>query len=157
MVWHRALDLDALQGRDGDRALHDVQVFDGAAQNGGLLHAIEIHADDEEYPLDRVLVGLEHLGLEQTASLVRAAASRYAALDPDDLDAAEALEEEVEPSYSLGDDDLMAALDRTLAAEPDAFAPEDELPVGDADRTTVDRPGGPAGLLRRWRSALGGR
>ena len=123
-VWNRALDFDALPEATspGDIALRDVLTFHAAVQNGGLVNAIEMHLDDDEFPLARVISGYEYLGLDDVAETITEAQGRFVAAD-DDEEAIEALELEVDPMYEVEDEDLTQALEGRLRKVPEDFDP----------------------------------
>ena len=82
------------------------------------------HAADEEFPLDAIADGYRALGLEATAEAVDRAAAEYeqtAGIGDDDA-WAEA-EERVNEDYRIEEEDIAAAIERTLAQEPELFAP----------------------------------
>ena len=124
-IWNRALEYDRALTAEGDIALRDALTFDGSAQNGGLISAVEMYETDEEFPLDRVIEGFAYLGMPETARLISEARPRIAAaaagtLGPDELDE---LETTRDPQYPVEGEDLEESLQRTLAAKPQAFAP----------------------------------
>ncbi len=66
-VWNRACGLSEPSSARGDLALRAMALFDGVAQNGGFLHAVE-HFSAEE--LDAATEGFGYYGLTESASLV---------------------------------------------------------------------------------------
>lgn len=123
-IWNRALEYDVPVTHPGDLAVRRVLTFHGMVQNGGFWYAVETHAADEEFPLDAVADGYRTLGLESTAEAVDRAAAEYdqTAGVGDDEAWGEA-EERVNDEYRAVDEDISAAIERTLAEEPALFAP----------------------------------
>ncbi|MBB4138429.1 DMP19 family protein [Microbacterium invictum] len=121
-VWNRALDLEspAAAERPGDAALLTVLTFHGLVMNGGLLSAVELHANDPVYPADAVVEAYRFLGLESAAGAIDNAVLEERDLDDD---AKEAAEERIDETYVLEDEDIEQALEVTLTNDPDAFAP----------------------------------
>lgn len=123
-IWNRALEYDWAATRPGDIALRNVLTFDGMVNNGGLWYAIEVHSADEEFPLDAIAEGYRTLGLEATAAAIERAGAEYEqTAGVGDEDAWGEAEERVNAEYGIDGDALWAALERTLAAEPELFAP----------------------------------
>lgn len=121
-LWNRACGFDspALRTHPGDEALHVVLVFHGSVMNGGLLDAVHIYSEDEEYPLPRVRQAYAYLGLEETARAIDQAQREVTELAENDLEDAE---ERINSSYALEDDDLQRAARSSIDRAPDAFAP----------------------------------
>jgi uncharacterized protein (DUF433 family) len=127
-VWNRALDLDTPDDapRPGDAALLTVLTFHGLATNGGLLNAVELHMNDDVYPIDTVVEAYRRLGLEDAAAAIDNAEleqrdlSSGGGLDDDDLADAE---ERIDATYTVEDEDIQAALEVALTNDPDDFAP----------------------------------
>lgn len=125
-IWNRALDDDQTAARPGDIALRNVLTFDGMVRGGGFWYAIEVHAVDEEFPIDAVADGYRTLGLESVASAIERAHDEYEQTYAiGDEDAWADAEERINDEYTLEEDDLADALERTYAQEPEAFAPLD--------------------------------
>ncbi|SDG84464.1 hypothetical protein [Microbacterium sp. 77mftsu3.1] len=125
-IWNRAVDLDEPISLPGDLAVRRVLTFHAAVQGSGFWNAIEAHSADEEFPLDAVAEGYRTLGLEPTAEAVDRAAAEYdetAGIGDDD--AWREAEERVTEEYRIEDEDIAAAVERTLAQEPELFAPTD--------------------------------
>ncbi|WP_065571314.1 hypothetical protein [Microbacterium oleivorans] len=123
-IWNRAVDDDVPATLAGDLAARRVLTFHGTVHNGGFWYAVEVHAADEDFPLDAVADGYRTLGLEPTAEAVDRAAAEYeetAGIGDDD--AWGEAEERVNDEYRLADEDILAAVERTLAHEPELFAP----------------------------------
>ncbi|CAL4859177.1 hypothetical protein [Microbacterium sp. MM2322] len=123
-IWNRALEYDVPVTQPGDLAVRRVLTFHGVVQNAGLWDAIETHAADEEFPLDAIADGYRALGLEATAEAVDRAAAEYeqtAGIGDDD--AWGEAEERVNEDYRIEEEDIAAAIERTLAQEPELFAP----------------------------------
>ncbi len=121
-VWNRALDLESpgAAERPGDAALLTVLTFHGLVMNGGLLAAVEMHANDPVYPSDAVVESYRFFGLESAAGAID-----NAVLEERDLDdeSREEAEERIDETYTLEDEDIEHALETTLRNDPDAFAP----------------------------------
>lgn len=122
IVWNRALDLESpvAADRPGDAALLTVLTFHGLVMNGGLLNAVELHANDPVYPADAVVEAYRFFGLDSAAGAID-----NAVLEERDLDdeGREEAAERIDETYSLEDDDIEHALEVTFANDPDAFAP----------------------------------
>ncbi|MFI8633712.1 hypothetical protein ACIGEP_14070 [Microbacterium sp. NPDC077663] len=125
-IWTRALEYDVPATHAGDLAVRRVLTFHGVVEDSGLWSAVETHAADEEFPLDEVADGYRTLGLEATAEAIDRAAAEYdqTAGVGDDEAWGEA-EERVNEDYRVLDEDITAAIERTLAQEPALFAPTD--------------------------------
>jgi hypothetical protein len=129
-VWNRALDLDTPDDapRPGDAALLTVLTFHGLATNGGLLNAVDLHMNDDVYPIDAVVEAYRRLGLEDAAAAIDNAELEQRDLTrgdgPDDDDLADAAER-IDATYTVDDDDIQAALEVALTNDPDDFAPVD--------------------------------
>ena len=119
-IWERALDYDVELSAPGDVALRDVLTFDGSAQNGGLVDAVESYLQDEEFPLARVVDSYRFLGMDATAALVDGAREQFEAADGDD-ESLEHLELTLDPQYPLDGEDISERLTAKLAADPGAF------------------------------------
>lgn len=121
-VWNRALDLDSPvdAARPGDAALLTVLTFHGLVMNGGLLNAVELHANDPVYPADAVVEAYRYLGLESASGAIDNAVLEERDLDDD---AREAAAERIDATYTLDDEDIEHALEVVLVNDPDAFAP----------------------------------
>lgn len=129
-VWNRALDFDSAEEAPaaGDRALHIVHVFHGAAMNGGLYHAAELHREDENYPIDEVIEAYRFFDLEIAADAIEHAVTEQEELEADededvDDDTIDEAEERINEMYTLEDADVEAALMRMLQSDPESFAP----------------------------------
>ncbi|MFS0866699.1 hypothetical protein AB3M83_05110 [Microbacterium sp. 179-B 1A2 NHS] len=123
-LWNRALDDDWPATRPGDLALRTVLTFDGLVRSGGFWYAVEVHAVDEDFPIDAVADGYRTLGLEAVASAVERAYEEYEQTSAiGDEDAWADAEDRINEEYTLDEDHLTAALERTYAQEPEAFAP----------------------------------
>ncbi|MGV9194534.1 DMP19 family protein [Microbacterium sp. MC2] len=121
-VWNRALDLESPDAaeRPGDAALLTVLTFHGLVMNGGLLAAVELHANDPVYPSDAVVEAYRFFGLESAAGAID-----NAVLEERDLDeeSREEAEQRIDETYTLEDEDIEHALETALRNDPDAFAP----------------------------------
>ncbi len=99
-------------------SLHNV------AMNGGLLHSVEHHSDDE---IARAIAGYRYFGLDDAASVIEWVQREAARVDVNvDLEAAERVEFEADSRYAdvVADDDvLFRRFESRLADEPGAFAP----------------------------------
>ncbi|AZS43216.1 DMP19 family protein [Microbacterium oleivorans] len=125
-IWNRALDFDVPAPLAGDLAVRRALTFHGMVHNGGLWYAIEVHAADEEFPLDAIAEAYRTLGLEATAEAVDRAAAEYEQTTGiGDDDAWAEAEERINEDYRIDDADISAAIERTLAQEPELFAPTD--------------------------------
>ena len=129
-VWNRALDLTSPDEAEaaGDAALHIVHIFHGVAMNGGLYHAVELHRDDEDYPIDSVIEAYRFFGLELAADAIEHATTEQEELEANedddvDEDTLEEAEERINEMYALEDADVETALATALQHDPDAFAP----------------------------------
>lgn len=129
-VWNRALDYDYEGPRaEGDRALYDLLMLDNVAQNGGLLHGIQVLDEDE---LAAAVAGYRWFGLGPLADGIVSIAAAAADIEvdgPDSLDSQSELEERADELFfgEQGSDLLGRAFNRKLADQPDAFA--DPAPV----------------------------
>jgi hypothetical protein len=129
-VWNRALDYDYEGPRaEGDRALYDLLLLDNVAQNGGLLHGIQVLDEDE---LAAAVAGYRWFGLDALADGIVSIATDAADIDVDDpesVDAQSELEERADELFfgEHGSDLLGRAFNKKLADQPDAFA--DPAPV----------------------------
>lgn len=119
-IWNRALEYGVDLTRPGDRHLRTAVTFDGSAENGGLLSAVESHLEDEEFPLAHVVSGLQYFGLTRTAALVVDARDRLRDANDSVL---EELELTLDPRYPVDGEDLSGALEDKLATDPEDFAP----------------------------------
>lgn len=92
--------------------------------NGGVLHPVEFHTDDE---LQLGRAGFRHFGLASAAEALEWVAGRLASIDPDsDLDAAEELEVEAAHRYAEivpSDSVLVERFAGVFKVRPDRFAP----------------------------------
>lgn len=122
-VWNRALDYETEFSTRGDIALRDVLTFHGSVENSGLLNAVESYADDDEFPLPRILGAYRYFGLDAAVALISECTAACRATDDDDVDALERLELHFDPQYSIDDAALTAALAARLATFPDDFEP----------------------------------
>lgn len=123
-IWNRALDFDEPADLAGDLAVRRVLTFHGMVQNGGFWYAIEVHSTDEEFPLDAIADAYRTLGLEATAEAVDRAAAEYdETAGVGDEEAWGEAEERINDEYRVEDEDITAAIERTLAQEPALFAP----------------------------------
>ncbi|MDO5634707.1 MAG: hypothetical protein Q4G34_07535 [Micrococcus sp.] len=121
-AWDRALDYGTPLEEPGDRALRTALTFHGSVANGGLLNAVQMYRDDEEFPLDAAIGAFEYFGLPETARLIQDCDDREEQAQGDE-DTLEALEEEFDPQYALEDDELSEALAVALRERPVDFAP----------------------------------
>lgn len=122
-IWSRALDLDspAAATHPGDAALLTVLTFHGLVMNGGLLNAVELHLNDDVYPVDAVVDAYRFFGLEDAAGAIDNAVLEQRELhDDEDEDDAE---ERIDATYTLDDTDIEDALRVALANDPEVFAP----------------------------------
>lgn len=96
--------------------------FDGAANNGGALHAVDMFEPSE---LDEVVRAFEYFELSGVARLIEDTARRARALADVDLEALEDLELEANESYwsVVADDRLSRAVAVMYSNHPEAFAP----------------------------------
>jgi len=125
-IWNRAVDFDIAATLAGDLAARRVLTFHGMVQNGGFWYAIEVHSTDDEFPLNAIADGYRTLGLEATAEAVDRAASEYdETAGIGDEEAWGEAEERVNGEYRIEDEDILAAIERTHAQEPELFAPTD--------------------------------
>ncbi|MFJ6678747.1 hypothetical protein ACIQLK_06415 [Microbacterium sp. NPDC091382] len=125
-IWNRAVDLDEPISLPGDLAVRRVLTFHATVQGSGFWNAIDAHSAEEDFPLDLVAEGYRTLGLEPTAEAVDRAAAEYEeTAGIGDEDAWNEAEERVDDEYRIEDDDILAAIGRTLAQEPELFAPID--------------------------------
>ena len=114
-VWNRACGLGEASSALGDRALRAIVLFDGVAQNGGLLHAIQ-HFDTEE--LDEVTAGFAYFELSEVGPLLAdARAADVSALSDDQWNEFDRRYWAVAPA-----DALWAAFTDKLSQQPDDFA-----------------------------------
>jgi hypothetical protein len=125
VVWNRATRLiERGPGTPpGDAALAALLLFHSLAMNGGVLHAHEGLSADQ---LARAVAGYRFFGLTETADLVEQVARRAADLDPDDFDAAEALELEGDERYNAlvpRDETVVAAFEAHFRDHPEDYAP----------------------------------
>lgn len=125
-VWNRACDWDVqIDLRPGDVALRDLIRFDGPAANGGPVHAWGVVGDEGTFA---AIAGFRFFELHEAADVLtwlQAAATSFDQDDPENLAAAEALEEEAnERYYAAASYDLIdAAFARVFRQDPAAFAP----------------------------------
>jgi hypothetical protein len=130
-IWNRALDYDSEDPRaEGDRALYDLLMLHNVAQNGGLLHGIQVLEPSE---LTAAVAGYRWFGLDALADVIESVAAEASQIDfdsPSMLPAQEGLEERADSAYfgEQGSDLIDAAFTARLAERPDAFA--DVAPVG---------------------------
>ena len=107
----------------GDAALAAVLLCHGMAVNGGLLHACEGMEPDQRAG---AVAGYRLLGPDAAADAVEDVARQAAALDPDELAAAEELEAEADRRYRAAlpeDDETIAQAFRDhLRRHPEAYA-----------------------------------
>ncbi|GEP49236.1 hypothetical protein FVP74_09220 [Microbacterium saccharophilum] len=126
-IWNRALDLDspAAATHPGDAALLTVLTFHGLVMDGGLLNAVELHMNDDVYPVDAVVDAYRFFGLEDAGGAIDNAVLelRERASDEDGEDDEDAAEERIDATYTLDDTDVEDALRVVLTNDPDAFAP----------------------------------
>lgn len=125
-IWNRALDLDspAAATHPGDAALLTVLTFHGLVTNGGLLNAVELHMNDDVYPVDAVVDAYRFFGLEDAGGAIDNAVLELREIANDDEDEEDA-EERIDATYTLDDTDVEDALRVVLTNDPDAFAPLD--------------------------------
>lgn len=125
-IWNRALEYDVPASLAGELAVRRILTFHGMVENGGFWYAIEVHSADEEFPLDAIAEGYRTLGLESTAAAIDRASAEYdQTAGIGDEDAWAEAEERINDDYRVEEDDIAAALARTLAQEPSLFAPTD--------------------------------
>lgn len=109
----------------GDRALRDVLTFDGTAMRHDLATAVLMHAEDEHFPLDRVLEGLDLLGMHEAATLVRSTAREVRGTTLADLPHSDEEWGSGEPAWdAFSAGGLDAAVERTVETRPELFDPE---------------------------------
>lgn len=125
-IWNRALELDspAAATHPGDAALLTVLTFHGLVMNGGLLNAVEMHMNDDVYPVDAVVDAYRFFGLEDAGGAIDNAVLELREIANDEDDEADA-EERIDATYTLDDTDVEDALRIVLTNDPDAFAPLD--------------------------------
>lgn len=123
-VWNRACDPFTPSTHPGDAALAALLLCHGMAMNGGLLHAVEGLEPDQR---ERAVAGYRLLGLDAAADAVEDVAREAAALDEDDLAAAERLEEEANRRYDAAlpewDETIDRAFREHLRRHPEQYAP----------------------------------
>lgn len=124
-VWNRATQMDAGPNRAaGDIALRALLSVHSLAMNGGLLHSVVNHSQEE---LEEAAAGYRYFGLGDAAEVVESVVRRAAAIDLDvDPDAAERLEAEADDRYAavIPDDSTLAdRFERLFRQRPEAFAP----------------------------------
>ena len=123
-IWDRSTDPDAPTTHPGDAALVAVLLCHGMAMNGGLLHACQGLEPDQR---ERAVAGYRLLGLDAAADAVEDVARQAAALDEDDLAAAERLEEEAGRRYDAAlpewDETIDRAFREHLRRHPEQYAP----------------------------------
>ncbi|MEV7649158.1 hypothetical protein [Arthrobacter sp. NPDC089319] len=130
-IWNRALDYDYKGPRgEGDRALYDLLMLDNVAQNGGLLHGIQVLEPRE---LTAAVAGYRWFGLDALSDGVESVASEASGIDfedPSTLPAQEDLEVRADDIYfgEQGSELFDAAFKEKLAERPDAFS--DAEPFG---------------------------
>jgi hypothetical protein len=112
-VWNRAT-RRSRQGRPGDAALSALLRAHGLVMNGGVLHCIELLADEE---LREAIVGYRYFGVEVDPVFQRAKAAR-----PEEIDE---LESRLAEQYARITDDgrLMTAFQAHYADHPEAYEP----------------------------------
>lgn len=114
-----------MQLAEGDMALAALLSVHSLAMNGGLLHSVENHSQDQ---IERAIAGYRYFGLDDAAAVVESVARRFASIDLDaDDDAAERLEIDADESYAAAvpDDDatLAASFEQLYERRPEAFSP----------------------------------
>ncbi len=126
VIWNRALDLSspADAARPGDRALVTVLTFHGLASNGGLLAAVDLHVNDDVYPIDAVVNAYRYLGLEDAAAAIDNAELELRDL-PDDDEEREDAAARIDETYTLSEDDIRDAVSVAVAQDRDDFSPVD--------------------------------
>ena len=121
-VWNRACDYSVALTRPGDLALRRMLGFHGLVENGGLLHATEFEADDDEAHPVSVPAAYRAFGLEDAAQLIEHAAAEFARIERENHHALERAELRLDPEYTWDGDALTAAFQRELSRNPESFA-----------------------------------
>jgi len=106
--------------REGDVALSALLVAHGLVMNGGVLHAFDVLTPGERLA---GAAGYRYFGFDELGALME----RDIGV-PDDLDAAERLEHELNALYWAHvkhDEDLVTRFHRHFASNPEAYAPVD--------------------------------
>lgn len=122
MVWNRACEGASDSALAGDRALASLLLLHGLTMNGGLLHAVEVLTGPAA---EAAKEGFRFFGLGAAADAVGWAHDAFVALDMDDFDAAERLEEEANRRYyeAVPDDSILERHFRSqFARRPEVFA-----------------------------------
>ena len=124
-IWNRAaeVDLDGFTPHAGDLALRDVILFDGSVNNGGLINAVEMYAEDEEFPINTIIESFRTIGFDNVAKLIETAHAEWLkATKSDDNEALENLELALDPQYELDGENIEERLRELLASSPNIFA-----------------------------------
>lgn len=124
-VWNRAaLECGGDCPGEGDRALSALLSVHSVAMNGGLLHSVECHSDEE---LDRGIAGYEYFGMFDAAAAVAWVRAEALGLDVcAGLEAAERVEAEADRRYyeAVPDDSTPATrFVEHFLQHPEAYAP----------------------------------
>ena len=125
-VWNRATG----EGRgsvplvEGDTALAALLSVHSLAMNGGMLHSLENHSQDQ---IERAIAGYRYFGLDDAAAVVESVARRAASIDLDAADdAPERLEVDADESYAAvvpDDANLAMSFEQLYERRPEAFSP----------------------------------
>jgi hypothetical protein len=108
---------------EGDIALAALLSVHSLAMNGGMLHSVENHSQDQ---IERAIAGYRYFGLDAAAAVVESVARRAASIDLDaDDDAAERLEIDANESYAAAvpDDSTPASFEQIYERRPESFSP----------------------------------
>jgi len=124
-IWNRAAGQHGgPELADGDNALAALLSVHSLAMNGGLLHSVENHSQDQ---IERAIAGYRYFGLDDAAAVVESVARRAASIDLDtDGDATERLEADADESYEAAvpdDSTLAASFEQLYERRPEAFSP----------------------------------
>jgi hypothetical protein len=125
-IWNRAAcEHGGPVPADGDTALASLLSVHNLAMNGGLLHSVQNHSQDQ---IERAIAGYRYFGFDDAAAVVESVARRAASIDLDaDDDVAERLEIDADESYAAAvpDDDatLAASFEQLYERRPEAFSP----------------------------------
>ena len=122
-IWNRACGYEVEVTRPGDVALRRMLGFHGLVENGGLLHATEFEADDDEDNPLSVPAAYRFFDLEDIAALVERAAVEYVQALQDGEDALEQAELRLDNEYVWIDNELSDAFEAKLKRSPESFEP----------------------------------